>query len=867
MAPRKTTNSSVARLIEPLLHEPVERLVLPNGLTLILRADHSVPVASVQVWVKSGSIHEAPRLGSGVSHYLEHMLFKGTRKRAGRDISAVIQEHGGYINAYTSYDRTVYYIDVPSEHAALALDVLTDAVFGSTLPAAEVAKERDVILREIDMGLDDADYRVAQGLMEAAFREHPYRHPIIGHRDVFAKLGRSDLVDYYEARYQPNNAVIVVVGAIDPAVLRAEVERLVGAVPRARVDPVVVPDEPAQLGARRLDLQHDVQIYRAALGYQVPGLSHADTPALDVLALILGHGESSVLWHALREKRQIVQHVDATNWNPGTKGLFYVSLIADIEKGPRAVEAVNAELNRIRERGVTVAQLRRAVRQSLVAEVQVRRTMAGQASRLGVAEVVVGDLNYPAGYLSRLARLRPADIARVARDYLRPVTVTTATLGPRVTPKPAARPAATQRKSGLEFSDTLLPNHARLLVREDRRLPTVHLRVVWQGGSAFEPTEKRGATSLLATMLTKDTKKRSAVEVARAIEDVGGSFSDFAGNNSMGLAIEVLPVDLELALDLLAQAMLQPAFRPGVVQRERDAQLAELAEDNDDVVTVGRRRLRELFFGQHPLAVESGGRPETVGAITAKDLRALHRRLVVAGNTVLAVSGQISRRSIEPKLKRMLARLPRGRRPLVLTDASVPALTGVFTAPMDRQQVVVYEGYPAPGLMEEEFYVGEVLDELLSGMSSHLFERVREEKSLAYFVRSARVVGLRSGMLFLMAGTSPRLADVVVREFEAEITRLQKRGPAAGELKRCQTRLKAARRMSLQSNGACASNAALNALYGLPVNDWLHYDLRIDAVSVGAIRNFVRRYLKPKNRVRLLAGAARRTSRNTRKRR
>src|SRR5664279_3850071 len=142
-------------LLEKLWCEPIERYVLANGLTVLLKRDAAAPVCSVQVWVKTGSIHEGAYLGAGLSHYLEHMLFKGTERRAGREISATVQAHGGYINAYTTFDRTVYYIDVPAEHTAVAIDLLADAVLHSTLPAEEAAKEKEVILREIDMCLDD----------------------------------------------------------------------------------------------------------------------------------------------------------------------------------------------------------------------------------------------------------------------------------------------------------------------------------------------------------------------------------------------------------------------------------------------------------------------------------------------------------------------------------------------------------------------------------------------------------------------------------------------------------------------------------------------------------------------------------------
>ncbi len=411
MAKSLPARSRDLALLESLWREPVERYTLPNGLTVLLRHDTAAPVASVQVWVKTGSIHEGAHLGAGLSHYLEHMLFKGTERRAGREISATVQAHGGYINAYTTFDRTVYYIDVPSNHTAVAIDLLADATLHSTLPAGEVTKEKDVILREIDMCLDDPDQRLSQALFETAFRAHPYRQPIIGHRDVFAANTREDLLAYYRARYVPNNLVVVIAGAFDPAATRAAIAEHFGRAPRVRLAPVLVPDEPLQLSRRDQHLHEDVQVSRAGLGWQIPGLTHPDAPALDMLSMVLGNGDSSLLWQAIREKARLVHTIDAMSWSPGTSGLFYISYLADPDKRVAAEAAILAELARIEKKGISPKALAKAVRQAVTSEINSRKTMSGQASRLGAGEVVVGDINYSRTYFERLFSLTPASIS------------------------------------------------------------------------------------------------------------------------------------------------------------------------------------------------------------------------------------------------------------------------------------------------------------------------------------------------------------------------------------------------------------------------------------------------------------------------
>jgi zinc protease len=836
-------------LLEGLWRESVERYTLPNGLTVLLKADHASPVSSVQVWVKTGSIHEGAHLGAGLSHYLEHMLFKGTERRAGREISATVQAHGGYINAYTTFDRTVYYIDVPGNHTAVAIDLLADAVLHSTLPADEVAKEKDVILREIDMCLDDPDQRLSQALFETAFRTHPYRQPIIGHREVFAASSRDDLLGYYRARYVPNNLVLVIVGDFDPAATRAAIAEHFGKAPRARLAPVLVPDEAAQLSRRDMHLHEDVQVSRAGLGWQIPGLAHPDAPALDMLAMVLGHGDSSILWQAIREEARLVHSIDAMSWSPGTSGLFYISYLSDPDKRVAAEQAILCELGRIAAKGISAAALAKAVRQAVTAEVNMRKTMSGQASRLGAGEVVVGDINYSRQYFERLFALTPARLKAVMHTYLVPEKLTVVSSNPAGA-APAAGGPGSREAASLDFEEISLPNGARLLLQPNRNLPNLHFRLAFAGGPMFEPAARRGATALLATLLAKDTAKRSAEEVARAIEAIGGSFHEFSGNNSFGLSAEVLPGDAALALELIGDAALRPAFKAPRLEIERESALAALKESLDDVVTVGRKKLREKFFGAHPFAIESGGDEAGLQAIAVADLKALHARLVVAGNAVLAVAGDFDAKRLVPQLKAFLAKLPKGAAPRVQAPLAVTA--GDFIETQPRQQAIVFQAFPGPGLLADDYTVSEVADELFSGMSSNLFERVREQKSLAYFVRSSRIVGLGGAMFYFYAGTSPERHGEVIAELNLEIERVRSGGVAAAELQRCQVRLKAAKRMGLQTNSARAMGAALNAIYGLPVNDWRDYDAKVDAVTLGDLQAFARRYFEPRQRVQLV---------------
>jgi Predicted Zn-dependent peptidases len=839
------------RLLERLWSQPVHRTELGNGLVLLVQPDDAAPVVSVQVWVKTGSLHEGALLGAGLSHYLEHLLFKGTENRVGREISATVQAHGGQINAYTTYDRTVYYIDLPAPHLEVAVDLLADMVLRSTLPADEVEREREVILREIAMGEDDHDRRHWDALARTVFKTHPLREPVIGHRDVFSAVTRDELWAYYRERYAPNNLVVVIAGDVSAEAASAAVEKHFGVAPRRRLAPVYLPAEAPQLAPRVRREIAEVELSRGAIAWPSVGLTHPDAPLLDLLAVVIGYGDSSPLWRTLREKQRLVHAIDAYHWSPGEAGLFAIFFTADPDKRDAAERAVRRELARLATRGFTLAEMKRAVRQLVVGEIGGRKTVSRRASRLGSAEVVAGDLDFSRTWFARVAAATPAELRRVLREHLCATRENVVSLDPAPKASAAGSAAPARPRPAADWTSRILPNGVRLLLRRDERQPNLHLHLVCEGGPLHEPAGKRGATALLATMLTKDAGKRDAAAVAAAIEGVGGSFSPLSGNNTVGLAIEVLPGDAALANELLRDAVLSPAFAARTFEVERDAELAHLQQDEDDVVAAGHRLAREKYFGAHPLALDAHGNPEGVKALKPADLRALWKRLAVGTNTVLAVAGDFDEKTLVPALSRWLAKLPRGAAP-ARPARHAPAVAAEHVQTRECQQALVFDAFPGPGALDGDDTVATVLHEILSGMAARLFERVREEKGLAYFVSASRVVGVEDGMFYLYAGTQPGKEDEVLAEFDAEVARVAAGKLEREELARALTRLQASRRMRLQTNAARAAEAAVRTLLGLPLETLEETDARLAAVDGAAVAAFARRWLVRDRRQRLV---------------
>lgn len=846
------SSPSIPHYLQQVFAEKPRREVFANGLTLLTKDIPGCGLASVQYWVKTGSIHESQWLGSGVSHYLEHMLFKGTKNRPGNLVAEEIQTAGGYLNAYTSFDRTVYYADGPSEIVPVAIDALGDMVFNATLNEEDCIAEKDVILREIDMGLDDPDNELAHGVFRLAFNQSPMRFPIIGERQLFSALTHEDLRAYYQSRYQPGNTVLVIAGDFDLEAVREQLTKLTEEQPARSCAPVLVPAEKQQLASRSKRLFADVQIVRGSVAYRVPGLTHELSPALDILASILGHGRSSRLWRKLHDQEQLVSYIDASCWNPGTDGLFWISYNCEPSKREATEQAINAICEEVANNGITEAELQRARQQASVSEVNSRKTVSGQASRIGMAEVVIGDGDYPQHYFNKLFALEAADIQRAAAKFLTTSRLNRVSLEPQPSSTPAV--LGSTHKGWPDFEEKQLSNGARLIWQPVKGLPKVHLRTTMLGGPIYEAAGQRGACHLLATLLCRDTQQRDYAAVAERVEAAGASFSSFCGNNSFGLGLEMLTGDADLLLDVWKEALLKHKLTPGTLDRERASQIAAILEDEDDVVTFARRKLRQLAFGSHPFATGPDGNAADLRTLPLEAIAALAKQLIVPENIVVAISGEFQAESLLPAIEEALLTLPASNFSAQPTDFRNALQTGAEQVTVKREQSVVFHAYPDVGVNDEQYVAGEVLDEIFSEMSGRLFDEVRNKRGLAYFVGASRLSAPQSGLFNLYAGTHPGAAEEVLTIFEAEVARVAAGQLTQPERDRAITRLKAQKRMTMQTSGARAMQASLNVLYGQTANHWRAHEAKLEAVDLQALQAFAQQYLTPDKRFALTVG-------------
>lgn len=826
----------------------------PNGLTLIVEEDHSAPVASVQAWCKTGSIHEGKLLGAGLSHILEHMLFKGTTSRAPGVIASQVQDQGGYINAYTSYDRTVYWIDVPAKGASQALDILSDAMMNATLPPEEYTKEQEVIRREFAMGYDNPDRTASLLLFRTAYHVSPFKEPVIGHLDIYNKLSREDVLEYYKRRYVPNNLCFVVVGDVNASEIRDQLGAYFEKYPRVALEPVLIAEEPPQLGRQEGRDFFPTDLSRMNIAWRAPGATDPDAPAVDVLSSVLGAGTSSILNTEVREKKGLVHQIGAglSTLTP-TEGLIYISAIADPAKRDAAEKEILAQVERVAKEGVTDAELAKVKRGMLADHYHTLSTMRGRASDYGNGWLVTGNAEQGRRYLEAIERVTPADVRRVAAQYLKPDGLTITSLDP--SSESQATKNISTKPTGSEVKKVELANGIRVLIHEDKRLPLVSIAAAFRGGLLSETPQNNGISMLLASTIVKGTKTRTAQQIAESVEHLGGSIGAGAGNNSISVSVEVMKDDLPFGMQLLSDVLANATFPEGEVALEKDSQLAAIKADDDQITTVARNLLKPRLYGNHPYALRNTGTPESVSALTSEQLRQYRDRLLVGRNGVLSIFGDVKGDEVMALAKKDFGSLPAGEMALTNPPVSASLTTALeATAERPKQQAVIMKGYLGTTIDATDKPALELIEEASSDLGSRFFVRIREKLGLAYFVGASNSTGLAPGAFVFYLGTDPKKVALAKHEFDDEIAKLAEDGLTQVELDRAKSKLLGAEAIRNQSSAALGGLCATNELLGLGYDHDKVRTQEIEKVTLDDIRRVAQKYFRDGKSVEVIVG-------------
>jgi zinc protease len=868
------TRSPLTAYRSPFLWtEGVRREILPNGLTLLVQPDHSAPVVAVVTHVKAGFFDEPDRW-IGISHVLEHMFFKGTRRRGVGEIARETKAAGGYLNAGTGYDHTSYFTVLPSSSLAAALDIQSDALRNSIIDPDELARELQVIIQEAKRKLDTPGAVAHETLHEVMFDRHRIRRWRIGHEDQLARLTRDDLWSYYRSRYVPERTIVAIAGDLDPdhALELARTAYSDWPVAPGAVDSS--PNEPPLREVRARTLRGDVSQAELVLGWRTVPPLHEDAAALDLAAAVLGSGRGSWLYRALREPG-IVTSVSASNYAPTELGVFSISADLAPEQLAQAVSGIAESVSRLTLLGPSPAELDRA--RTLLKARWARRmeAMEGKAAALAAAEALE-DVSFLDREYEALARVEPADVREAVARYLHPDNVAgvaylpdqqgaelTAPFLERSFAVTALKESSSQTlprrkvppilkamgRRQAEVLHTELPG-VDLLVRRKPGVPLVTAGV-YVPRIEFDPPSQAGLGALAVRSAVRGAADLDAGELAFAFERLGGTLGTSIASDWLGFGTTVLSEHLGEAGALLNLVLENPRLNEADITTERDLMAVEAEQVADDMFRYPFQLGFAAAFGDTGYGLPVSGLPHTLPAITSAQVQAWYRRALVGVRPVVIAVGDIDPELASATLAgvfRDRPALPDRRHPAAVPWALRNVESSTKAVSREKAQAAFAMIFHGPSRRDPDRITAEVWAAVASGLGGRMFEALRDRRSLAYTVLASSWQRGRAGALVTYIATSPDREEEARAAMLDELERFTRTSVSPAELGQAVNYLAGQAEVGRQSGGALSGEILEAWMIGNGLADLENPGAAFRAVTAEDVSRVAQRYLRRSER-------------------
>jgi zinc protease len=886
---------------------PVLERRLENGLLAIVLPRRQAPIVVCDLYYPVGSFDEPPGR-TGLAHFVEHMLFKGTERFPKGQIDRLVVLAGGQSNAETSEDSTHYWFAFPSDRWELALAIEADRMRGARFDPAEVELERRVIAEERARELNSPQGRLDQTHLTLTYLRHPYRNPILGWPEDIAAINADDLKAFYQAHYAPDQAVLVVVGDVEPDAALDLIASHFADVPAGKMPPAKLPcTEPEQSGRREFVVSDADSAARGIFGWRTVPRAHRDVVVLDVLADLLCCGRRSRLWNALVETDKSVIWIESAHAAAQRAGQFFIQLEAAPGADLAQLERrLSAELARLRETGPSADELDRSRRRIKAAWRWEQEDLTSLAAGLGSAALWSDWRDWQTELRATLT-IDAHDIKRVVDTYLiepgltvgwslpipggeeamatrgsvetfsasprtalgsstpRVSPAAARTVAPRhddnaTTPIPVAIPKGISRLVDYKPRRIVLENGLRLIFERRPGTGIVALELFADAGLLREA--KPGLACLTGRLLEEGTKTRSAPQLAEAIEDVGGTLESGATGSSLRVCSE----DLPLAIELIADVTIRPVFPAEAVSWVAERIAAEYRGDLEDPAFRAEMSFRSLVYGDHPLARDPRGGDREIARLTREDALDHHHRHFAPENTVLVAVGDFDPRRLLSLVKANLgAWEPRGLPRLPYPPVAKPGRGRVRRIHHRGEQTHIVLGHLGVARTHPDFDTLVILDHIFGsgpGFCDRLGRIVRDELGLVYTIGGGMTDSgdVLPGLFRVHAGTMPEQAERVISTVTEQIRAMYAGAFSDEEVDRARDYLTGAWVFDYQSVEQRAERLLELERWGISLDEPRHWPKRIAAITSRQVRKAARTHLIPEALCRVELGPPRRRS-------
>lgn len=830
----------------------IERFKLKNGIPVFVVENHASPVVSVQAWVSRGSVYEGKEV-AGISHFLEHALFKGTKKRKVGEIALEIERRGGEVNAFTSFEETCYYATLASRYFEEGLDIISDAIQSPLFDKEEMAREREVILEEIKRAQDSPHKVLSQNLWNAAFHKTPYGRPVLGFAETVKKIDHKKLKDYFTKHYHAGSVSLFVVGDVKKEQVELLAEKMLGKMKKGKMSVIPFKKNPTAKTVKVVTSGRDVQECNIQIAWTVPRIDDPSIPALDLLCTAIGQGESSRLYQRLVKEKKVALEAHMGLAATANCGLATLSLETAPEQLENAIRESIALFEEVAQSGLLEKEVER-VKSSLEADVVGgKETVEGHARRLGYYFVQFGDPEFEKKYLESVLSTTRDDATESLWPLLnaKPVVSVVHPKDYKVNTKEIIEILSQKRhlkpKSEEQVSKPVLVKRSgmRFIEKQLTSLPIVAVRILFPGGSREELPGQLGLGNLYQRLWTSGTKSYSSLHIAHTLESLGASVSSFCGKHTMGLSIEFLSKQWPLVKPLLTEVLLEPTFPKNELETEKQLLLRDILSERDSPGNVCHINFVKALYGDHPYGRSSLGKKEDVEKVTQEDLLKFYKQFIHQGNVVISSVGNFDPELWEEELATLIEQLPKSgatpKKVLAVPDIQEMKIEIATKQPLFQSHLLI--GFLSSSFKDSERYALKVLSSALSGQGGRLFLELRDKQSLAYTVAPMNSDTPERGMFGFYIGCSPEKLTTSITGIRKEIDKILEKPIGAKELSRAKEYWVGRFELDMQRYGAQAMLFGLDEVYGLGYDHFMRVPEIIKSITAEQVRNAARKFL------------------------
>lgn len=859
---------------------------LRNGMEICLAQNDFAPLVTLQILVKAGSIDERPG-EEGMAHVLEHMLFKGTKQfpEAGA-IASMVESSGGDINAYTTFDHTVYYMTVPEHFALQGARILFDVVSESLIDEQELARELEVIVEEIRRQRDNPSATVSQNLFKALYEGTLMARPVIGYEDIVKGFTRSRVHEFYKRWYVPNNMIFVASGAFPQDAMIAFLEETTNLFP-ART--IAERQRPKLLSEKTPALTTNIiegafQEARVSFGVRAVTLNEPDLAKWDMFASLLGGAESSRLISHVKNDAQLVTSIDAWTYTPdGPAGIFAVSFYGRVAMVCEAFDAIVSEIKTLAELGPKQSEMTRVLAHLQASKVYSRESVEGIGRSLLNSLQTSKKLRFDEFYFAELEKVTPADVQHIAELVLADLKNRRGTISVAVARESASQltvealegaivhgcsssvqtdeqrvhfnaAKASSRNEHIRQLIIDLPFKKSLHVnfRESDRLPIASAVFVARGGLSLEDENQSGVSHLAAEMMGRGTVMQNYKSFVQELDDLAASVSQFSAKDLFGTRCEALTNHFDRAMTMMCDTLFKPTFvndefqkaifeTREVIRAQRDSASSRLARMNGP-----------MLFGTHPYARPALGTLESIDLLSDKLAVEYWQRFFQADKFVLSLAGQCDfERAIRLFVARFTEFLNNAEFSQIIRNVPQPQIQPLKASDkrvafdvFEREQAHLTLSARAFPVTDKRRTALEIAVNILGGQGGRLFLDLRDKRSLAYSLGASQLPFLQSGVLSTYIGTAAHKAQEALTGLKQHIERLALEPPTAEELSRAQKSILGSQSMDSQHYHYQASQLAFSDVYNLNFDNFLYFEERVMAVTATDVSRALRDVLE-----------------------